>query len=431
MAWDFETDPEYQKKLDWVAEFIRDEVEPLDYVVGGLDIHNPLWKELIPPLQQKVKDQGLWATHLGPELGGPGHGQVKLALLNEILGRGGLGPIVFGCAAPDTGNMEILAHYGTQEQKDAWMTPLLEGRILSAYAMTEPQGGADPTALQTTAVLDGDDWVINGEKWFISNSAEASFLIVFVVTDPQAAPHQRASMLIVPTDTPGLETVRNIDLRLRGDKNASEGYLRFTNARVPRGNLLGDQGQAFAISQTRLGGGRVHHAMRTLGNVSRAFDMMCERALSRHTKGEPLANKQLIQSMIAESWIEMEQFRLLVLRTAWRIDQYQDYKKVRGDIAAVKVAMPGVLNRIASRALQIHGSLGVSSEMPFVDMIVSSYTMGLADGPTEVHKVTLARKILRDYEATDDLFPTRHIPKLREAALAQYADVLAKHGANA
>ena len=431
MAWDFETDPEYQKKLDWVAEFIRDEVEPLDYVVGGLDIHNPLWKELIPPLQQKVKDQGLWATHLGPELGGPGHGQVKLALLNEILGRGGLGPIVFGCAAPDTGNMEILAHYGTQEQKDAWMTPLLEGRILSAYAMTEPQGGADPTALQNTAVLDGDDWVINGEKWFISNSAEASFLIVFVVTDPQAAPHQRASMLIVPTDTPGLETVRNIDLRLRGDKNASEGYLRFTNARVPRGNLLGDQGQAFAISQTRLGGGRVHHAMRTLGNVSRAFDMMCERALSRHTKGEPLANKQLIQSMIAESWIEMEQFRLLVLRTAWRIDQYQDYKKVRGDIAAVKVAMPGVLNRIASRALQIHGSLGVSSEMPFVDMIVSSYTMGLADGPTEVHKVTLARKILRDYEATDDLFPTRHIPKLREAALAQYADVLAKHGANA
>jgi acyl-CoA dehydrogenase len=431
MAWDFETDPEYQEKLDWVADFIRDEVEPLDYIVGGLDIHNPLWKELIPPLQQKVKDQGLWATHLGPELGGPGHGQVKLALLNEILGRGGLGPIVFGCAAPDTGNMEILAHYGTQEQKDTWMTPLLEGRILSAYAMTEPQGGADPTALQTTAVLDGDDWVINGEKWFISNAAEASFLIVFVVTDPEAAPHQRASMLIVPTDTPGLETVRNIDLRLRGDKNASEGYLRFTNARVPRGNLLGAQGQAFAISQTRLGGGRVHHAMRTLGNVSRAFDMMCERALSRHTKGEPLADKQLIQSMIAESWIEMEQFRLLVLRTAWRIDRYQDYKKVRGDIAAVKVAMPGVLNRIASRALQVHGSLGVSSEMPFVDMIVSSYTMGLADGPTEVHKVTLARKILRDYEASDDLFPTRHIPKLREAALTQYAEVLAKHGANA
>jgi acyl-CoA dehydrogenase len=254
---------------------------------------------------------------------------------------------------------------------------------------------------------------------------------VFVVTDPEAAPHQRASMLIVPTDTPGLETVRNIDLRLRGDKNASEGYLRFTNARVPRSNLLGAQGQAFAISQTRLGGGRVHHAMRTLGNVSRAFDMMCERALSRHTKGEPLADKQLIQSMIAESWIEMEQFRLLVLRTAWRIDRYQDYKKVRGDIAAVKVAMPGVLNRIASRALQIHGSLGVSSEMPFVDMIVSSYTMGLADGPTEVHKVTLARKILRDYEASDDLFPTRHIPKLREAALTQYAEVLAKHGANA
>lgn len=191
MAWDFETDPEYQAKLDWAADFVRDEVEPLDFAVDGLDIHNPLWQELVLPLQEKVKAQGLWATHLGPELGGPGHGQVKLALLNEILGRGGLGPIVFGCAAPDTGNMEILAHYGTPEQKEKWMNPLLAGKILSAYAMTEPQGGADPTALQTTAVVDGEDWVINGEKWFISNAAEADFLIMFVVTDPDNPPHKR------------------------------------------------------------------------------------------------------------------------------------------------------------------------------------------------------------------------------------------------
>jgi acyl-CoA dehydrogenase len=426
MAWDFETEPDFQDKLDWAAQFVRDEVEPLDFVVRGLGIHDPIYQELIPPLQEKVKAQGLWATHLGPELGGPGYGQVKLALLNEILGRGGMGSIIFGCSAPDTGNMEILAHYGTEEQKERWMKPLLEGRILSAYAMTEPQGGADPTALKTTAVLEGDEWVVNGEKWFISNAAESSFLIMFVVTDPDEPPHKRASMLIIPTDTPGLEFVRNIPLRLNGDTDASEAYLRMTDLRVPRENLLGERGQAFKIAQTRLGGGRVHHAMRTVGMVSRAFDMMCERAVSRTTKGEVLADKQMVQDMIAESWIEMEQFRLLTLRTAWRIDRYQDYKRVRGDIAAVKVAMPRVLNSVASRALQIHGSLGVSNEMPFINMIISSYTMALADGPTEVHKVTLAKQLTAQFEPVDGLFPTRHIPKMREAALAQYADVMAR-----
>src|ERR1700712_77376 len=421
MAWDFETDPEYQSKLDWAAEFVENGVEPLEYLVGGLDIHNPLWQQLIPPLQQKVKEQGLWATHLSPDLGGPGHGQVKLALLNEILGRGGFGPIVFGCSAPDTGNMEILAHYGTDEQKKRWMRPLLDGKVLSAYAMTEPQGGADPTSLLTSAVLDGDEWVINGEKWFISNAREADFLILFAVTDPENAPHARASMFLLPMNTPGLEFIRDIPLRLR---SSSEAYLRFDDVRVPLDALLGERGQAFAIAQTRLGGGRVHHAMRTLGNVSRAFELMCERAVSRTTKGERLADKQLVQSMIAESWIQMEQFRLLVLRTAWRIDRYQDYKRVRGDIAAVKVAMPVVLRDIASRALQIHGSLGVSDEMPFVDMILSSYTMGLADGPTEVHKQTLAKQIVRGYKPSEDLFPSRHIPRLREAALLRYADLL-------
>lgn len=428
MAWDFETDPEYQAKLDWASEFVRTEVEPLDFIVGGLDIHNPVWKELIPPLQQQVKEQGLWATHLGPELGGPGHGQVKLALLNEILGRGGLGSIVFGCAAPDTGNMEILAHYGTPEQKTRWMEPLLRGEMLSCYSMTEPQGGADPTSLRTTAVLDGDEWVVNGEKWFASNASESSFIIMFVVTDPDAEPHKRASMLIIPTDTPGVEFVRNISYRVRADRDGSDAYLRLKDVRVPASSLLGERGQAFAIAQTRLGGGRVHHAMRTVGMVSRAFDMMCERAVSRTTKGELLSNKQLVQDMIAEAWIEMESFRLLVLRTAWRIDRYQDYKKVRGDIAAVKVAMPRVLNSVASKALQVHGSLGVTNEMPFIDMLVSSYTMGLADGPTEVHKVTLAKWLTRQYQPVDDLFPSRHIPKLRDASRAKYADIIAKHG---
>jgi acyl-CoA dehydrogenase len=234
-------------------------------------------------------------------------------------------------------------------------------------------------------------------------------------------------MLIIPMDTPGVEIIRNIGCRWRSDREGSEAYLRLSNARVPRENILGEAGEAFAIAQTRLGGGRIHHAMRTVGNARRAFDMMCERAVSRTTKGEPLSDKQLIQDMIAESWIEMEQFRLLVLRTAWRIDKYRDYKRVRGDIAAVKVAMPKVLNNIASRAIQIHGSLGVTDEMPFVDMIVNSFVIGLADGPTEVHKVTLARWITRNYQPHAEMFPSRHIPKLKDEARKRYADLLTRH----
>ncbi len=427
MTWDFETDPDYQEKLDWADAFVRDEVEPLDFVIGHpMDLKNPVWQELIPPLQDKVKAQGLWATHLGPELGGPGHGQVKLALLNEILGRSRLGPTVFGCAAPDTGNMEILAHYGTPEQKRRWLEPLMNARMTSAYSMTEPHGGADPKILRTTAVLDGDEWIVNGEKWFTSNARFADFLIMFVVTDPDNPPYQRASMLIVPTDTPGVNVVRHVGMGGQREDEGNEGYLRMTDARVPRENLLGERGQAFVVAQTRLGGGRIHHAMRTVGLVQRAFDMMCERAISRETQGELLSKKQLVQEMIADSWIEMEQFRLLVLRTAWRIDKYHDYKRVRADIAAVKAAMPKVLNNVASRALQVHGSLGVTNEMPFVNMVLQSFVMGLGDGPTEVHKVTLARQLVSRYQPSPDLFPSRHIPRLRQEARDRYADAIAK-----
>jgi acyl-CoA dehydrogenase len=426
--WDFQTDPEFQEKLDWADAFVREHVEPLDFVIEHpSDIRNPIWRELVPPLQQQVKAQGLWAMHLGPELGGPGSGQVHLALINEILGRSKLGPMVFGCAAPDTGNAEILAHYGNQAQKDKWLTPLLANEITSAYSMTEPHAGADPKVLRTSAYLDGDEWVINGEKWFTSNAKWSDFMIMFVVTEPDNPPYQRASMLIVPTDTPGIEFVRNVGLAFDREGEGSEGYLRMTDARIPKENLLGERGQAFVVAQTRLGGGRVHHAMRTVGMVQRAFDMMCERAISRETQGEVLARKQMVQEMIADSWIEMEQFRLLVMRTAWRIDQYQDYKRVRLDISAVKAAMPKVLNNVASRALQVHGSLGVTNEMPFMAMILNAMVMGLGDGPTEVHKVTVARQLTSQYTPSPDMFPTTHIPRQREAALARYADVLARH----
>jgi acyl-CoA dehydrogenase len=425
MSWDFETEPEFQEQLDWIDEFVRTEIEPLDYVIKHpYDLTDPVRQKLIPPLQQKVKERGLWACHLGPELGGLGYGQVKLALINEILGRAGCAPIVFGCQAPDSGNAEILAHYGTPEQKERWLQPLLNNEIVSCFSMTEPQGGADPKVFTTSAVEDGDEWVINGEKWFSSNARYASFLIAMAVTDPQNPPYQQMSMFIVPKETDGFEIMRNVGLGTEPPGEGTHAYVRYKDVRVPRQNLLGPRGGAFVVAQTRLGGGRIHHAMRTVGLVQRSLDMMCERALSRHTQGESLASKQLVQAMIADSWIELEQFRLLVLRTAWRIDKYKDYRKVRKDISAVKAAMPKVLHDVASRALQVHGSLGVSNEMPFVEFVVQSFHMGLADGPTEVHKVTLAKQLLREYQPAEGLFPTRHEPRLREEALARYADVI-------
>jgi acyl-CoA dehydrogenase len=422
MSWDFETDPEFQKELDWIEHFVREEVEPLDYVLGNpYDVRDPARNALVRPLQAEVRKHKLWACHLGPELGGPGYGQVKLALMNEILGRSRFGPIVFGCQAPDSGNAEILAHYGTPEQKERFLRPLLENEIVSCFSMTEPQGGADPKVFTTRAELVGDQWVINGEKWFSSNAHVASFLIVMAVTDPAAPPYERMSMFVVPTDTPGFRILRNMAVGLH-EGEGSHGYVRYEDVRVPRDHMLGPRGGAFVVAQTRLGGGRIHHAMRTIGQVRKAFDMMCERVLSRTTQGSLLADKQLVQEKIADSWMEIEQFRLLVLRTAWRIDRYKDYRKVRKDIAAVKAIMPKVFHDVASRALHLHGSLGATHEMPFVEQVIQSFHMGLADGPTEVHKITVARQVLREYRATRDLFPSQHLPKLREAAIRKYAD---------
>jgi acyl-CoA dehydrogenase len=423
MAWDFETEPEFQEKLDWIEAFVREEIEPLDHVlVHPADVKNPNYVKLVRPLQKKVKEQRLWACHLGPDLGGEGYGQVKLALINEILGRARFAPSVFGCQAPDTGNAEIIAHFGTPEQKKQYLRPLLDNEIVSAFSMSEPQGGSDPTMFITSARRDGDSWVINGEKWFSTNARWSEFLIAMVVTDPDAEPHRRASMFIVPTNTPGVEIVRNVGVGHAGE--GSEGYVRYTNVRVPLDHLLGTRGEAFMVSQVRLGGGRIHHAMRTVGQAKKLLDLMCQRAVSRQTQGEALSRKQMVQEQVADSWIELEQFRLLVLRTAWLIDRHKDYKKVRKDIAAVKAAMPKVYHDIAARALHIHGALGVSNEMPFVGHVVGAFVMGIADGPTEVHKVTLAKQLFRNYAPSNDLFPAYHLPKLREAAREKYADML-------
>ena len=417
--WSFTTAPDFQHELDWIDQIVADEVEPLDHVLGSQwNIHDPEFVRLVRPLQEKVRERGLWACHLGPELGGKGYGQLKLALMNEQFGRSRFGPIVFGSQAPDTGNADILAHYGTPEQKQRYLEPLLANDIVSCFTMTEPQGGADPLILEASAVRDGDEWVINGEKWFASNARFASFFIIMAVTDPEASPYRRMSMFIVPADTPGIEILRNYGFY--GEPDDTHAHVRWSGVRVPVDSMLGEQGDAFVVAQVRLGGGRMHHAMRTLAQATRAFDMMCERAVSRFTKGEQLSQKQMVQEKIADSWVELRQFRLLVLETAWLIDQSHDYKATRKNIAAVKTVMPRILNDIASRALQIHGSLGISHDMPFAEWIINSFHVGLADGPTEVHKVTVAREVLKDVKQANGPFPDYLKSQQKQRAMKKF-----------
>jgi len=424
-VWDFETDPEYQAKLDWVEKFMVDELEPLDLIaLDPYDKKNAEVMAVLRPLQRQVKEQGLWAAHLRPELGGQGFGQVKLALLNEIIGRSRWAPSVFGCQAPDSGNAEILALFGTDEQKARYLQPLLDGEITSCYSMTEPQGGSDPGSFVTAATRDGDYWVINGEKWFSTNAKHASFFIVMAVTNPESRTYDKMSLFIVPAETPGIEIVRNVGMGGESSNRGSHAYVRYNDVRVPADHVLGGEGQAFMIAQTRLGGGRIHHAMRTIALARSAFEMMCERAVSRKTRHGRLADFQMTQEKIADSWIQIEQFRLLVLRTAWLIDKHHDYQKVRRDIAAVKVAMPQVLHDVAQRAMHLHGALGVSDEMPFVKMMIAAESLGIADGATELHKMTVARRTLREYEPVTTPFPSRHIPTRRAEAQARLAERL-------
>ncbi len=427
--WEFSTEPEFQEKLDWMERFVREEVEPLDLLFPAAgdpyDTGNTAARAVLAPLQEQVKAQGLWACHLGPELGGPGYGQLKLALMNEVLGRSYWAPTVFGTAAPDTGNAEILALFGTPEQRSRYLQPLLDGTIVSSFSMTEPHAGADPKEFTCRAWRDGGEWVIDGEKWFTSNARYAAFLIVMAVTDPDAAPHERMSMFIVPAETPGIEIKRNVATMAERDDldEGIHGYIRYREVRVPADAMLGGPGQGFRVAQARLGGGRVHHAMRTVGACRRAFDMMCERALSRRTQGERLADKQAVQAMIADSWIELEQYRLMVLHTAWVIDT-QPHGTARTQIAMCKVAMARIYRDIVERALHLHGSLGTTGEMPLARMWMAVPSLALADGPTEVHQVTIAKQLLRRYSPADGLFPSEHIPPRLAAAQQKYAHIL-------
>jgi acyl-CoA dehydrogenase len=424
---DLRVDPEFQKKLDWMNRFIREEVEALDLLFpssGAMyDSKNVKSRKILRPLQKQVKEQELWACHLDPSLGGKGYGQLKLAYMNEIIGRTSWAPTVFGCAAPDTGNADILAMFGTAEQKKRYLQPLLDGEICSTFSMTEPQAGADPKEFTCKAWREGEGWVIEGEKWYSSNARFASFLIVMAVTNPENKPHERMSMFIVPSETPGIIIKRNVPGMNDTEEEASQAYIHYDRVRVPLDAMLGAPGEAFKVAQARLGGGRIHHAMRTVGLCNRAIEMMLERALSRRTQGKLLADHQFVQGQIADSAIELEQFRLLVLKTAWMIDNLP-HGAARMHIGMSKVAMARVYQNIAERAVHLHGALGTSGDTPLAKMWMGAPMLAVADGPTEVHQVQVAKALLRNAKPAPGLFPSEHIPTKRAAARARYAQIL-------
>ena len=432
MAWDFSTEPEFERKLQWMREFVRKQVWPLETLWDELG-----WEGLqqaARPLQEQVKEQELWAAHLDPELGGQGYGQVKLGLMHEILGSSPLAPLMFGNAAPDSGNSEVLAMGGTPEQKDRYLYPLLAGDLKSAFSMTEPDtAGSDPTMLKTRAVRDGDDWVINGHKWYSSNGSIADFMIVMAVTDPDARPHQRASMFIVDADTPGVNVVRDVATMEHPydsfGRYGNHAEILYEDVRMPGDALLGAQGAGFLIAQQRLYPGRIHHCMRWLGVARRAFDMLCERSLYRESHGKTLSQHQTIQNWIADSEAEMTAARLMTLHAAWKMDT-EGVAAARKDIALIKFYGAKVLHDVVDRALQAHGGLGYSTDLPLEAMYRFARAARIYDGPDEVHRASVARQVLRGYEAPADGVPTERIPTRREAARLQFADVLQAVTAN-
>jgi acyl-CoA dehydrogenase len=381
------------KRRKQVRSFMEEHVYPNEQVFARED---DAADALIARLQQEAKDAGLWAPHLPPEAGGSGSGFLEYAYLNEEIGRSMYAQLIFGCQAPDAGNGEILHLFGTAQQKKQFLEPLASGATRSFFGMTEPEvSGSDPTALRGRAVVDGDEWVINAHKWFSSGADGAGFGVVMVVTDPEAEPHRRASMILVSTDTPGYELVRNVSVM--GHEGRGWGThceTRFTDVRVPLENVLGEPGDGFRIAQKRLGPGRIHHVMRWLGQMQRAFDLMCAYSLERKAFGEPLADKQTIQNWIAESAAEIQACRLLTMQAAQRID---DGDEARVEVSALKFFAAKVLNDVIDRALQVHGGLGVTDDTPLASMWRHARAGRIYDGPDEVHKMVVARRILRAY----------------------------------
>ncbi len=423
MSWDFNTDPALQADLDWIRRYVDEVILPLEVAGAGLNQKqlDALWQ----PHKDEVKARGLWAPHLPPEYGGGGKGQLALALIHEVLGRSVLAPEVFGCQAPDSGNAELLAVGANSVQRERWLEPLLAGRVRSTFALTEPHNsGSDPTGITTRCVRDDEEWVIDGHKWFASNASVSDFMILMAVTDPDAPPHRRAAMLVVPCRHPGVRLVRDVGT-MHHPYAADEGVLMdrigghtevlFENCRVPLDHMIGAPGDGFVLAQKRLGGGRIHHAMRCIGQANRAFEMLLERAASRTTRGKVLGQQQLVQEMIAESCAELEMSRLLVLRAAWTMDREGAHgHAARRDVALVKFVVPRTLLAIIDRAMQVHGALGYTTDLPLEEMYRMARALRIADGADEVHKQTVARELLSGRTPVD--VPTEHMSLLRRRA---------------
>lgn len=401
---DFSTDPKLQATLAQIREFIRAEIIPLE-----TDFLGKPFTQLLPALNEKrdkVKAMGLWSPSIPKEHGGAGFSFLEFAHISEELGRSLLGYYVFNSQAPDVGNMELLIAFGTPEQKAKYLAPLVQGKIRSCYCMTEPDHpGSNPVWLGTAAEKDGNDYVINGHKWFSTAADGATFAVTMAITNPDAPkPHQRASQIIVPTNTPGYRLVRNTPVMGHsGEDWATHGEVEFKNCRVPQTNLLGSEGEGFALAQERLGPGRIYHCMRWIGICERALDMMCARAASRQlAPGVPIASRQIIQAMLAESRAEINAARLMVLQAAWKLDR-EGQKKARVEISTIKFFVADVLQKVLDRAIQIHGGLGVTDYTPLAFWFRHERAARIYDGADEVHKTVVARQLLKDYGVKVDL----------------------------
>lgn len=363
--------------------------------------HQP---QILEDLKAKARDAGLWNLfHPDPQWG-PGLKNAEYAPLAEIMGRVTWASEVFNCNAPDTGNMEVLSHFGTDEHKAKWLRPLLDGEIASGFAMTEPAvASSDATNIEMTMRRDGDEYVLNGRKWWTSNAMHphCKVLIAMGKTDPEAETHRQQSMMVVPLDTPGVTVLRNLSVFGYQDR---EGHAEvdFDNVRVPADALLAGEGDGFMISQARLGPGRIHHCMRSIGAAERALDLMIDRANRRVTFGQPIAQRSNIQDWIAESRIEIDMARLLTMKAAWLMDTVGN-KGARTEIASIKVVGPNVALKVIDRAIQVHGGGGVSQDFPLAEMYAMQRTLRLADGPDEVHKMVIARREIKRRLAANPL----------------------------
>jgi acyl-CoA dehydrogenase len=403
---DFTPTPQVESLLERIREFNEEHVYPAEMeLLKALDeevtVDTPrAYPEGLVELRERAKADGLWNLFMPDERYGAGLSNWEYGMLCEEMGRSLISPMVYNCSAPDTGNMEILAEHGSDEQRERWLRPLLEGEIRSCFSMTEPNtSGSDPTGLSTRAELDGDEWVINGHKWFTSGAVGASIAIVMVVSDPDAAPHKRASMILVPTDTPGFNLIRPVPV-MGHDGGPGHCEIRYEDCRVPASSTLGERGAGFKIAQDRLGPGRIHHCMRAIGGAERAFEIMCRRANERESFGGKLAEKQFVQDFVARSRMEIHGARLMVLHAAWKMDT-EGKRAARQEISMIKVVAANMFMDVLDRAIQVLGALGVSDDTPVASMWRYGRMLRIADGPDEVHKMVIAHRELGRFKVEE------------------------------